>query len=136
MIVAAITPTAAPGDPSPDEPHDDDGRDAEQTRHDAVRGDAVDPERRPEREVDGVQRWVTGARHLDAVEHVADRVEEELSVGERVGLVVVVERVAPEAVPEVSRPVGGGPPPEDVHQADQQAEPRGTTEPERERPVP
>ena len=98
-----------------------------------MRGHTVDPDQRPEREVEGVERRVVGIRDLHAFEDIPDRVDEEFAVGDRVRLEVVVERVAPEPVSVVAGLVGGGPPPVHVHQADHQAERADPTQPERER---
>jgi hypothetical protein len=80
----------------------DDRRGAEHARRQPVRGDAVEPDGRPQREVGGVQRRMPRARQLRAVEEPPHGIDVERAVRERVGLPVVVERVAPQAVPVVA----------------------------------
>ena len=71
---------------------------------------------------DRVERRMARARLLAAVEEPADGIDEPRALGQRVRLPVVVEGVPPEPVPVVPGDVGGGPPPQHVHDPDREAD--------------
>ena len=118
--------------PARQQADDHDGAGTEHRRRQTVRGHTVEPDRRPQCEVRRVERRVPGAGTLAAVEEPAHRIHEPRAVGQRVGLPVVVERVAPEPVPVVAGRVGGRSPPEHVHDAHDEAEQRDAGQPRQE----
>ncbi len=110
----------------------DDRRGAEHRRRQTVRGHAVEPDGRPEREVGAVHGRVAGARDVPAVEQPVRRVDEPVALRQGVRLVVVVERVAPEAISVVPGCVRGGAPPENVEDAHHEPHRGRGAEPHRE----